>query len=423
MAKAKPKTKRPRLKREVTKHQSVSYTYGDGLLTRPSYAAAGTLTELRAVRKDPTVQLARSLLISAIQSGSWNIEADDGVPEAIAEFMQHVLRLRDSVVYNAVAFGQVDYGWMPFEKLFVVKNDRIEIESLKPLLHDITTILVTPQGRFNGYRQNPLSGQQVNVEARKCLHMAFGVEAGNLYGVPLLEAVRATSDAWTECNDGAKRYDSKVAGSHWVVHYPPGTSVVDGETLDNGAVAVLVLAAVESSGSAAIPTTSATVLQEVLNQSIADLYAWKVELLDDKMAKQSSFNDRLNYLDKQKVRGLGLPERSILEGNYGTKAESGEHGDWAVLNLEATDRSITAMLNAQVIDQLIEINFGPANVGKVRLVALPLVDKQISFLQKVYETLNDGNLDVETLASRLDLPQVPNGNPLPKKEIKESDDE
>ncbi len=423
MAKQKPRKRKKKIERTVSGKQTISYSFGDGILTRPTYATAGTLAQLRAVRKDPTVSLARRLLISSIQAGSWNIEADEGVPEGVVEYLEHVLPLRDQLVYNSVAFGQVDYGWQGYEKLFKVREDgKLVIDKLKPLLHDITTILVTPQGAFDGYRQRPLSGDKVDVPALKCLHTAFGVEAGNLYGSPLLETIRATMDSWTECNDGAKRYDQKVAGSHWVVYYPPGTSVVDGESVDNGEVAALVLTAMESSGSVAVPTTSATVLQEILNQSIADLYAWRVELISEQKGKQSSFGDRLNYLDKQKVRGLGLPERSILEGSFGTKAEAGVHGDWATLNLEATDRSIATMFNTQVVDQLVELNFGPANVGKVRVVALPLVDTQIEFLRKVYETLSDPNLDVETLANRLDLPQTPDGNPLPKKE-EENDNE
>ena len=419
MAKTKRKKK---IEKEVTGNQSQAYVYGNGALTsRPSYAQTGTLAQLRVVKKDPTVSLARRLLISSIQAGSWNIEADEGVSDDIVEYLEHVLPLRDRLVYNSVAFGQVDYGWQGYEKLFKVREDgKLVIDKLKPLLHDITTILVTPQGAFDGYRQRPLSGDKVDVPALKCLHTAFGVESGNLYGVPMLEDIRATSDSWTECNEGAKRYDEKLAGSLKVLHVPPGTAVIDGESIDNNEVATQIVGCMESSDIIAMPTTSVEVPQQITNDAVADLYAWKIEVLDHK-GKQASFNDRLNYLDKQKVRGLGLPERAILEGQYGTKAEAGVHGDWATLNLEATDRSIATMFNVQVIDQLVELNFGPANVGKVRVVALPLVDTQVEFLRELYMELSDPNLDVETLASRLDLPQTPDGNFLPKKDEDNND--
>ena len=402
-------------KGEITAGQTVSISYGN-VMSIPTCAARGTYTQLRAVRLDPTVSLARGLLISSIQAGSWNIEADEDVPEDVVEYMEHLLKLRDGLIYNSVAYGRVDYGWMPFEKIFSVdERGKIILTRLKPLLHDITRILVTPQGHFNGYRQNPLSGTPLDVEVDKCLHVAFGVEAGNLYGMPLLENVRAAMTSWTDCDAGASRYDAKVAGSHWVVHYPPGTGTVDGESVSNSEIAALILEAMVSSGSVAIPTTTAEVIQELSNVTVADLYAWNVELIEDGGDKQSSFTNRLNYLDKQKVRGLGVPERSVLEGEHGTKAEAGEHGDAAILSFEQIDRAIATAVNEQVVNQLLELNYGKSWIGKVRIVALPLVDTQVEFLRKLYLEIRDQNLDVETLADRLDLPQTPNGNPLPEK--------
>ncbi len=399
---------------ELTGNQTVSFSFSNGILITPSYATRGTYTQLRAVRKDPSISLARRLLISSILAGSWNIEADEDVSSDVTEFMEHILKLRDDFLYNCIAYGQVDFGWIGFEKVFGVEGDKIIIERLKPLLHDITLILVTPQGHFNGYRQNPMTGTPLDVPVEKCLHVAFGIEAGNLYGTPLLEYIRQTSDMWHECNDGARRYDKKMAGSHWIVKYPPGTGTVDGKSVDNSVIAGQILTAMTSAGSVAMPTTVASVLQEMTNVTVAELYAWQVELICDKGGKQISFNDRLKYLDSQKVRGLGFPERAILEGQFGTKAEAGVHGDMAALTFEQVDRAIVTAANEQLVDQLIELNFGPEMVGKVRLVALPLVDEQVKFLREVYVKLSDPNLDVETLRNKLDLPTEENGNKIPE---------
>lgn len=408
------KKRKPRIT-ESTGPQTISYSFGDGILNR-SYTTVGTYVQLRAVRKDPTVQLARALLVSCIQAGSWNIEADEDVSEDIVEFMQHILRLRDDFLYNAIAFGKVDFGWQGFEKIFKIVDGRIQIDILKPLLHDMTHILVTKHGRFAGYRQRSMSwggldarssggpSYPIDLRVEKCLHTAFGVEAGNYYGVPLLENIRSASDDWSDCNDGAKRYDLKLAGTHWVVKYPPGTATVDGETVDNGIVAGQLLAALESSGSLAIPTTTAQVLQELVNAEVANLYAWSVELLDDKGKKQESFSNRLKYLDNQKVRGLLMPERSLLEGQFGTKAEAGVHGDLAAANMEAIDRSITAMVNTQLINQLLQLNFGDTYINKVRVVSSPLIDRQLMFLQEVYKLLDDPNVDMEAMKEKLNIP-------------------
>ncbi len=426
---AKNYKKKPK-KKEVTGPQTISYSFGDSTLVR-SYTTIGTYPQLRAVRKDPTVSLARALLISCIQAGSWSIEADDDVSEDVTKFIEHMLPLREEFIYNAVAFGKVDFGWQGFEKIFDTDGNRIYIKSLKPLLHDMTVILVTKQGHFNGYKQNsmgwgglqPQAGSvgpvyPLEIPLEKSFHIAFDVEAGYLYGMPLLESIRASMDMWDECNDGARRYDKKLAGTHWVVKFPPGTGTLDGVTVDNGVIAAKVLAAMESSGSVAIPTTTAEVLQEIVNADVANLYAWHVELLDDKGKKQASFNDRLKYLDSQKVRGLGFPERSILEGQFGTKAEASTHLNLALNNFEAIDREIARAMNKQLINQLVELNYGAELVGKVRLVAAPLVNEQIDFLQKIYGDLDDPNIDVDALREELTVPSQEGGSEGLKKEEK-----
>lgn len=399
---------------EVTSAQTISFRYGDGLLSR-DYTGVGTYAQLRAVRKDPTVSLARGLLVSTILSGSWNIEGDDDVPAEVLEFMEHVLKLREDLLYSAVAYGRVDYGWCGFEKIFRTDGNRIYIDLLKPLLHDYTTVLITPQGKFKGYRQANIgwgtlgnSGggltNQVDLTADKCLHIAFDVEAGNYYGMPLLENIRAACDMWGECNDGARRYDLKMAGTHWVIKYPPGTGVVNGETVDNSEIASTLLGVLESSGCIAIPTTTAACLQELINAEVASLYEWHVELLADSGRKQAEFHDRLKYLDTLKVRGILMPERSLLEGQFGTKAEAETHGDLAVINMEQIDKTVTRFVNQQLIDQLVLLNYGEKYVGKVQVVALPLVDKQVTFFRDVYKKLTDPGLDIEVLRDKLDLP-------------------
>lgn len=436
------KNNRKPVKKEATGPQTVSYSFGDGILRR-DYTGVGTYTQLRALRKDPTVALARAMLISCIQAGSWSIEADDDISDDIKEFMEHVFLLREDFLYNAIAFGKVDFGWMGFEKIWKVENDRYMIEYLKPLLHDYTHILVTKHGRFNGYKQKNVgmgvlvstitSGGPINeveLKVEKCLHVAFGVEAGNYYGTPLLENVRQTCDDWDDCNDGAKRYDLKLAGSHWVVKYPPGTGLNSaGETVNNSELANTILTAVESSGSIAMPQTSITTVQEILNDSQADAFSWSVELIGDKgQGKQESFSKRLKYLDIQKVRGLLMPERSLLEGEHGTKAEAGEHIGLMLTNMQEIDKAITRTVNSQLINQLVKLNFGKELVGKVRLISTPLVDTQLKFLQELYIEQKDNDINLQAVRDKLDVPTEIGGSEsvmpdFTKDEDKEEEDE
>ena len=398
----------------VTGLQVSSYapSYGTGELSR-STATFGTYADYRELREDPTVALGRGLLVAGVLSGNWSVEADEGVSESVVDSIRDLVPFREKVMQDTVGYGRVDFGWMGFEKVFGLRDGKLVLERVKSLLHDITTVLIDPNGNFAGYKQQDmLTGMPVIVPPEKCLHIAFDVEGGDLYGTPLLENIRATQTSWGECDAGAKRYDEKIAGSHWLIRYPPGSSTVDGESVDNGTLAAQLLVALESSGYIAVPTTTAEVLQELVNAEVADLYGWHVEMLSDSSPRQGAFVERLGYLDTLKVRGMGLPERSVLEGHFGTKAEAGAHGEWAILLMEELDQKITREFNEQVVDQLLILNYGPEAVGTVRMVSAPLVDKQIGFLRELYTELSDPNLDVGSLRETLGLGTDESSEPL-----------
>ena len=392
---------------ETTGIQTISYLFAQDTIER-STAEFGTYAAYRALRKDSTIALGRGLLVSGVKAGSWAVEADEEAPEEVVAFVKTLLPLREDIMGLAVGYGRVDYGWMGFEKIFVVKDGRLTLR-LKPLLHDMTTILIDNHGNFAGYRQsNSLTALPIDVPAEYSLHIAFDVEGANLYGSPLLENVRAIQQSWLDCDAGAKRYDKKIAGSHWIVHYPPGTSQIDDETVQNADVAKQILTALESSGSMSLPSTTAEFVQELNDKAVAALYSWDVKLITAEGTGQGSFVERLKYLDSLKIRGLVLPERSMLEGSYGTKADAGEHIGLAVTGMQNVDQHITRQVNKQVVNQLLALNFGLDMVGKVRLVASPLVDRQIAFLRdlylKVLTAVDMGSIDLEALKEQLNIP-------------------
>ena len=408
---------------ELTGIQTVLYTYSNHVLSRPT-ATLGTYKLYRELAKDPTIALAKGILVSGVLAGSWSVEADKGVSEDRVEFIKDLLiPMREFIMRSAVSYGRVNFGWQGWEKVFGVVDGKLSLTKLKPLLHDMTIILIDEQGNFAGYKQqNMQTAIPVFLPVEKCLHIAFDVEGANLYGKPLLENVRATQASWSDCDAGAKRYDKKLAGSHFVVHYPPGTSQVDGEAVENSEIAKQLLNALESSGSMAMPSTTAQYVQELNDLNVAKLYQWEVTILSDAKAKQPTFLKRLQYLDTLKVRGLILPERTILEGTHGTKADAGEHIGIAMTGMTLLDQAITREINTQVVDQLLELNFGAAAIGTVRLVAAPLIDTEALFLRELYlelaKTHERGTIDTGALKDALHIPtqeiepvkEINNGN-------------
>jgi hypothetical protein len=68
---------------------------------------------------------------------------------------------------------------------------------------------------------------------------------------------------------------------------------------------------------------------------------WEIDILDKGTALQPSFTDRLGYLDKCLARGILVPERSILEGRYGTRADAQSHADAGLMIAEQTYPYVT----------------------------------------------------------------------------------
>jgi hypothetical protein len=85
----------------------------------------------------------------------------------------------------------------------------------KPLLPDITEILIDDHGGLAGLRQ-----KDVELTGTSAMLVSFGGEGSNLYGEPLLENVREAWNEWRKANEVAARYDRKIAGAYLLLHYP-----------------------------------------------------------------------------------------------------------------------------------------------------------------------------------------------------------
>jgi hypothetical protein len=201
------------------------------------------------------------------------------------------------------------------------------------------------------------------------------------HGYPLLEDVKTTVEKWEDCEVGAQRYDRKMAGNHIVVYYPMGRSLYGGKLIPNEQIAREVLHGMESSGTMMIPTSGKTFIEGMV-QADTDAASWKVELLESRGGRAVQFTDRLRYLDSCKARAMHIPERAILEGQFGTKAEAQGHQDILTVLLENLDYQITQELNEQVVDHLVELNYSKDAVGTVWLDSPPISDDKIAFVRE-----------------------------------------
>jgi hypothetical protein len=394
---------------DKTQHQVAIEAGYDGIL--PKTEPTGWPAKVRLMRRDPTISLARKLLKAPILAAAWTIAQDEDskddplIEEIVTEIDSTFQPMRKTFLSHA-ASGYIDYGWATFEKVFEIEDGDVDLCKLKPLLWELTEIRVDTRGNLWGVQnRSPVIGRDVNLNVSECIVLTNEPEAGDYYGEALLRAAEGPYDAWEAADESARRYDAKIAGAHWVVYYPPGDSVVGEETTPNFKVAQSILNGLESNGKIAIPSIVAKQIDD-LNNLGKDQLAWRIEILSAQGGVAGDFDTRLRYYDALKARALGLPERSILEGQFGTKAEAEAHADFAINNIEEMHQSIVDQLNCQCVDQIIRLKFGEEYVGTVRIVPEPLTDSKRTNLKDLFTAFMTDDAAKAEIIDKVDILSV-----------------
>jgi hypothetical protein len=349
----------------------------------------------------------------------WSYKSNEQAPEDATDFIKDCMEdKRDWFIQNIV-YGALDYGWAPFEVIYRPRDGRIVPYAFKQLLQDFTYILVyLDTGSFAGLTNEPIQiggvGKNVFIEIPYAANFNLAVEGTDWYGLSVSEVLDDIVDAWDDVQKAANRYDKKVAGATWVVYYPVGTTPYNGTDTANDVIAKGILQTLEASGAVAIPDE----IQEWLDDSVdRELKGkWRVELISATATSQSAFIDRLKYLDTLKIRAFGIPERSILEGVHGTKAEAETHSDLYLSTVDTKHRLICDQINEQIIVPLMRFNYGKKVERTVWIEPAPLVDAQFQTVKEIYRLLVQSpqiitkeieNLDVPALRDQLGIPSAP----------------
>lgn len=357
----------------------------------------GTYAQYRKMRANPTVALARAVGTAAIKSAEFSVQADDDAPDDAVKLIQDTMaRIWRGFIKDAL-FAR-DYGWAPFEKVWALKDGALTIDKAKPLLVDITQP-IDPE-KSNGLEG--LKNGDVILGPDKSFVWTYDGECGNVYGRSIFENIREYAyDPWTsKCRQSAQYY-AKVAPIIMMCRYPQGASEGEnGAMVDNAVHADNLLASVPKSMSIAIPTTFPPWAEAMLQRGMdpSQLAAWQFEFLETSAGHGSEFLEGMKHDESLMMRGLLVPERAAIEGQNGTKAEAGVHGDVAISIQEQDLRDIVDCINRYIVDDILRVNFGPEMEGKVYVEAQPLAEEDRSTLKAIVTGIltNPMNMDIAT---------------------------
>lgn len=377
-----------------------------------------------AMRSDPTIAFARMLCIAPLVNAGWDYNELKGAPEGAKAFIEKAIEPHRMKLIKTAMEGHIDFGWQPYEVIKTIDDDgNVTVKKFKSLLQYYTQILINKQtGAYLGLRQQTgLNSNYVNLIGDESLNIVLDVEGTDWYGRPLLENLRTAYGNWNDVNDSASRYDNKIAGSHWIVYYPKGSTLYNGVETANYDIGVIILNNLQASSKLLVPRHVEQYVNE-LNENHKE-EAWKIDLITAD-SQQTAFIERLKYLDALKVRGMGIPERAILEGQFGTKAESETQADFAIVIFEMRHNIITQAINGTPeiegpINSLLVENWGEKARGTVYVSPVPIIKRDLQYFQQLYQSLlldpdnaaiENQMIDFDTLRSKLDIPTKPLDN-------------
>lgn len=370
--------------------------------------------KVRLMRKQPTIKLVRALSIAAMSAAKWSVTCTDRAPNGGKENIETLLSMQTELMDTGLR-GIFDFGWQPFEKIWLFDKEtmNLRIRKFKPLLQDMTQIMVEAKtGEFAGFKQ-----YSNFIGTSNAIIFNQDVEGTYWYGEGTMQAVEFAYNRWMVTDESASRFDKKVSGAHWVIHYPEGRSSYGGTMMDNYSIANLLLNALQGSGSFVVPRT--VLAQTTDLNSMAGEEAWLIELKESSGAAQMSFSQRMQYLDTQIVRAAEFPERSILEGQYGTKAEAGEHADFAIARMDFRNKRFMEQFNKQVVNPMLVVNYGEEYADSVKIEIAPIADDKKELLKTIYT----GALSNPQLAaaeySRIDMEAIRDSLQIPTLEMPE----
>jgi len=382
----------------------------------------GQYSYFRRILNDPSVRFVRAMAFAPVLTTKWVVQASKDAPKDAAATIQTMfddLRLQ----FLDDALRGVDYGWCGFEQCFEMLKDgphagTFWLTKLKALMHDLTSIYVDEHGDFNGFNNN---GQLVSP-VKTCLYTHDG-ESGNLYGRGRCWNLLEVVPWWRDANEGAARYDRKIAGVFLVCHYPPGQSINrDGHLTENYQIAQTMLDSIAAGKPIAVCNEFAGEMENnfLNNIGMADRTRWKIEMLEDKGSRQPGFSDRLAYLDRQKARAYLVPERSAFEAQKsGSKADSESHGDIILVQAAIINERLTSILNGKAIDpnspvnNILRVNWGEAAVGTVKILPDAIQEDMKKFMRDItMQIIGDDPVTVNTL-SNIQQIMAKAGMPLP----------
>ena len=348
--------------------------------------------------EDPTIRLAIDIITAMLKRQPWTVEGDD---DEYCTFVFETLEPHREMIIRSSLRGLLRNGWRAFEAVYELdpESKQIGLAGLKALKNKYTKPLAyVDTGEFAGVEnKGPKDKEAVLIDEEHVLFINFDDEGFGDLAEPLFKVALGPHLRWLSCDEGASRYDKKVAGGFLHVQYPVGVTPFAGNggaETDHAVIVQHIVANFEAAGYVANPVKVDPDSHEVLD------VGWEIDYISSAGGLQPNFVAREKYLDALKLRAFGIPERTTTEGTFGTKAEAEAHADVAVII--NTDRHgwIIDTVNRHLVQRINMQNTG--NKDECRLVLGKLDPQDRELFATIFASLMTDPVLGEQIASRVD---------------------
>jgi hypothetical protein len=404
---------------------------------------AGTYGTYRIMSAHPTIFLAAIALMAPILSADWTVEevkprrprpgrgvtrrkaAPSDAKEAAEELL---LPMRQRLVWECLR-GLV-FGHKSFEKVWELRDGFITYRKVKPLLPELTTILVGPNGDYAGVTESIADtsssadggDRRTGIPPLYAWTYTYDLDGSNYYGRPLMENCRRAWSNWLNVEDNLAALGRKVASIIPVVKYPAGEGIdANGAKVSNHQTAVTIAGGLASGRPVVVENLSQAQVDDLRHVAeLAKASLWTIDTVDmgNPGPTLEALLEQLTILDKHLVRGWAQPERSLLEARHGgSRADSDQAGDVGLSVCDLISADVADSACRGLLDDWTEANYGPAARGTLRLRASPIVDELRGMAREIVTALASNPITLPDLRKRIDLDPLLSHLKVPRSEF------
>lgn len=392
---------RDRIEEERTSPQCISVSKHSEW--RPVSASNLTKERIEEMSKIHVIELMRQMILISGETAQWSVQAKDGVPPEAVELIEMFMEPNKTEVWSAVIDGWIKYGWAPFEKIFAGIRDsmgglKLGIRKLKQLLPEYSDTLFRGN-EFLGI-ENWVDSPKVLIPPVRSLVLTLDKRGDNMKGRSLFENAEQSAFFFENALKSMMNYASKRKGPKMVGYYPQeGKSYYRGTLMENYKVVEKMKDDLDSTNIVFIPrvTPSPSAAGQIMNP-------WELVTLPDN-PYLTDFLNEFSYWEKAIVMAFGFPVRSIMESEFGSRADSVTGQEFAVQRVQYLVNTLVEQLNRYVVDKLLEMNY-PEYIGDVWIAAGDINQRTLANLKTLFVSTLNTNYGQSILADKLDWNQI-----------------